>query len=189
MSEQQIATVVREHPAPKGYASWPDYWKAGGMPWRTESEIDEERQRYLADRRDVQPDFEKGVYPFKDVKLDRADVEWLLATHESRGTVGPVWWVEEKDKSAGERRVGLDLRGADLQQAALGALPLACVRGGPVLSELTLDFTALPDVELPPIYNWTAGTLSAAAHLEGADLHEAHLEQLARGNGRHELCR
>jgi hypothetical protein len=39
-----------------------------------------------------------------------------------------------------------------------------------------LDFAALPSVELPPIYIWTAVTLSAAAHLEGADLHEAHLE-------------
>jgi uncharacterized protein YjbI with pentapeptide repeats len=173
---QPTKTAVQDRLSPEGHKSWPDYWNAHGMSWRTEPEIDAERQQYLAERRAIQPDFVKGVYPFKDVKLDRADVEWLLATHESRGTVGPVWWAEEKGKPADERRVGLDLRGADLQQTALGALPLACVRGGPVLSELNLDFSALPDVELPPIYIWTAGTLGAAAHLEQADLHEAHLE-------------
>jgi hypothetical protein len=176
MSEQQPATAVHERPEPEGDSSWPEYWKTQEMPWRTEPEIDEERQRFLTERRAMQPDFETGIYPFGGVKLDREDVEWLLATHESRGKVGPVWWAEEKDKPADERRVGLDLRGADLQHAVLGALPLACMRGGPVISELTLNFAALPSVELPPMYLWTAVTLRAAAHLEEADLNEAHLE-------------
>jgi hypothetical protein len=45
------------------------------MAWRTEPEIDEERRRYLVERRAIRPDIEKGIYPFKDEKLDRADVE------------------------------------------------------------------------------------------------------------------
>jgi hypothetical protein len=112
---QTIATAVQEQPAPDGYTSWPDYWKAQGMPWRTEPEIDEERQRYLAERRAIQPDIRQGVYPFKDVKLDRAEVEWLLATHESGGMRGPVDWSDKKQR----HRAGLDLRGADLRGATL----------------------------------------------------------------------
>jgi uncharacterized protein YjbI with pentapeptide repeats len=178
MSEQQsqTATAVQERPTTEGYTKWPEYWQSHGMPWRTEPEIDEERQRYLSERRAITPDMEQGSYPFKDIKLDRADVEWLLATHESRGTVGPVWWAEEKDKPEDEWRVGLDLRGADLQQAVLGALPLARIRGGPVTLELTVNFATQPDLELPQFYVQTPGVLSAAAHLEEADLHEAHLE-------------
>jgi hypothetical protein len=119
MSEQQsqtatTTTAVQERPAPEGYKSWPDYWKAQGMPWRTEPEIDEEQQRYLVERRAIQPDIEKGIFPFKDIKLDRADVEWLLATHESRDKVGPVWWEQEKGTPRDKRRTGLDLRGANL---------------------------------------------------------------------------
>jgi len=54
---------------------WKAFWTALGMPWRTEPEIAEERQRYLTKRREIVPDIEKGSYPFKDVKLNRADVE------------------------------------------------------------------------------------------------------------------
>lgn len=58
MSEPQsqtTATATQGHPAPDGYTSWMDYWAAQGMPWRTEPETDEERQRYLAERRAIQP--------------------------------------------------------------------------------------------------------------------------------------
>ncbi len=164
---QQAATTVQERSAPQGYLSWLEYWKSQGMPWRTEPEIGEERQRHLSERRAIQPDIERSVYPFKDIKLDRADVEWLLATHESRGRVGPVWWEEEKDKPEDERRVGLDLR---------GALPLARIRGGLALSELTINFSARPELELPPLYLGTEGALGAGVHLEEAYLNEAHLE-------------
>src|SRR5437588_8116588 len=86
--------------------AWVGYWKAQDQSWRTEPEIDEERQRYLAERQSITPNIEKGIYPFKDIKLSRADVEWLLATHENGH--GPVDWSDEKDLH--ERR-GLDLRG------------------------------------------------------------------------------
>ena len=65
--------------------AWIAYWKAQGQPWRTEPEINLERQYYLAERRSITPDIEQGIYPFKNIdsKLSRADVEWLLATHEN----------------------------------------------------------------------------------------------------------
>jgi hypothetical protein len=58
--------------------------------WRTEPEIDEERQRYLAARRSLPLHIEKGIYPFLGVMLDQADVEWLLVTHESGGMYAPL---------------------------------------------------------------------------------------------------
>ena len=30
--------------------SWPDYWAAQGMPWRTDPEVDEERRRFFGGR-------------------------------------------------------------------------------------------------------------------------------------------
>ena len=67
---------------------WTAYWTAQGMAWRSEPEIDEERKGILARRLTIQPDIQKGIYPFKGEKLDRKDVEWLLATHNSGGKVG-----------------------------------------------------------------------------------------------------
>lgn len=96
--------------------AWKAYWHAQGQSWRTEPEIDEERQKYLAERRASIADIEKGIYPFKDVepKLTRADIEWLLATHENGR--GPVDWSDEGQRE----REGLDLRGADLRKMNLG---------------------------------------------------------------------
>jgi hypothetical protein len=49
------------------------------MPWRTEPEIDTEREKYLAERRRIHPDKIRGIYPFRDesgsIRLARADVE------------------------------------------------------------------------------------------------------------------
>ena len=135
---------------------WKAYWRAQGLSWRTEPEIDAERQKFLTERRAIIPDTEKGIYPFKDIKLNRADIEWLLATHEDGR--GPVEW---KDESQRERE-GLDLRGADLRSADLNHLPLARIRAG------------LATVE------WWHATeqqkIEAGAHLEGAILDWSHLE-------------
>ena len=60
-----------------------------------------------------------GIYPFRDIKLSRVDIEWLLETHENGR--GPVDWSDEHQRE----REGLDLRGADL-----GDLPLAGICGG-----------------------------------------------------------
>ena len=71
------------------------------------------------------------MYPFMEVKLDRADVEWLLAMHESGGVQGPIDWDIEEQRS----REGLDLRGAifvgvEGSYADLHALPLSKVIAG-----------------------------------------------------------
>src|SRR5437763_4829986 len=92
--------------------------------WRTEPEIDTERQKFLSERLAINPDIQRGIYPFKDVKLNRADIEWLLMTHE--GGHGPVDWNDIRQRN----RVGLDLRGADLRHVDLRNLPLTRMRSG-----------------------------------------------------------
>ncbi len=55
----QISTLQR--PTTNDPKAWKTYWKAQGWPWRTEPEIDAERQKYLAERRAIVPDIEKGI--------------------------------------------------------------------------------------------------------------------------------
>jgi uncharacterized protein YjbI with pentapeptide repeats len=160
------------------------------------------------------PDIEKGIYPFKGMKLSRADVEWLLATHENG--LGPVDWSNEDQRS----REGIDLRGADLRQVDLSGLPLACMIGGLNMMQnqainsnhrkkaaVTLDGANLRQTHLEGAILYNASIKSAAlqgtflqsakarwarlegsrmrgAHLEGADLRSAHLE----GNTLAEAC-
>lgn len=137
--------------------AWKAYWKAHGQPWRIEAEINADRQAYLAKRLDIEPNIEEGIYPFKDVRLNRADVEWLLATHENGQ--GPVDWG---NRGLLERE-GLDLRGADLQGANLRRLPLTAMIGG-------LDWDA-----------WVSATIeqreAATTNLKGAKLSFARLER------------
>ncbi len=108
-----------QHPTNDDIEAWKAYWKAQGQSWRTEPEIDLARQKYLAERRSIKPDWKQGIFPFKDIKLNRSDVEWLLATHEDGH--GPVDWNDDSQRE----REGLDLRGANLDQANLSDLPLA----------------------------------------------------------------
>src|SRR5437660_140687 len=111
MSEQdgrQASTLQR--PTTDDPNAWKAYWKTQGQPWRTEPEIDGDRQKYLTERRAIVPDIEQGIYPFRDIKLSRTDVEWLLATHENGR--GPVDWNDRHQRD----REGLDMRGADLRQ-------------------------------------------------------------------------
>lgn len=150
-------------------ASTPAEWAALGQPWRTEPEIDDERQQFLAHRRATPANIEQGIYPFKDVQLTRADVEWLLATHEDRR--GPIDWGDEGQR----KRIGLDLRGADLRGIDLSGLPLACMRGG--LEGVSVRMRGIPSSEQLQVASATAEQRDAAAiHLEGAILWEAHLE-------------
>jgi uncharacterized protein YjbI with pentapeptide repeats len=110
-----------QRPTTNDREAWKAYWKAQSQPWRTEPEIDLKRQEDLAKRSLIMPNIEQGIYPFKDIepKLTRADVEWLLATHENGR--GPVDWSDESQRE----RQGLDVRGADLQEVDLHNLPLA----------------------------------------------------------------
>lgn len=124
--------------------------------WRTEVEIDDARQHFLRERLSMTPDIFQGIYPFKDVRLTRADVEWLLITHEQGR--GPVDWSDVAQRE----RQGIDLRGADLRHVNLRGLPLANIRGG--LSKSEWIATSLEQRE------------QAGVHLEHADMSEAHLE-------------
>jgi hypothetical protein len=173
MSDEQ-----HERPATDDRNAWKAYWTAVGIPWRIEPEIDESRRTFLAERRAVKPDIERGISPFKDIKLTRADVEWLLATHESGGMKGPVDWSDEKQRA----RQGLDLRGADLQGIDLRSAPLARLRAG-----LTKDeWIEAPTKERDEAAVTLTGATLVATHLEGAflsnaqlrlaDLRDAHLE-------------
>src|SRR5436305_409744 len=111
-------------PAPEDAEAWKAYWQAQGQPWRTMPEIDAKRQEELAQCRKIAPDIEKGIYPFKGMKLSRADVEWLLATHKNGYRL-----VDENDwRQPGPD--GLDLRGADLRHVDLSLLPLTRLRAG-----------------------------------------------------------
>jgi uncharacterized protein YjbI with pentapeptide repeats len=135
-------------------------------PWCIEPEIDTERQRFLAGCLTTIPDFKQGIYPFKDVKLTRADIEWLLITHE--GGRGPVDWNDVQQRS----RIGLDLRGADLRRVDLRNLPLTRMRSGLTRDEWNL--TTLEQRYMAGVH--LQGANLSQAHLEGAVLQGAHLE-------------
>jgi hypothetical protein len=126
MSEEAQRPTITDRDA------WTAYWTGQGQPWRTEPEIDATRQQYLTERRATPPDIKQGIYPFKDVQLNRADVEWLSETHESGGVRGPVDWMED----AHWERDGLDVRGADLRRTDLSSLPLARLRASLGASEV-----------------------------------------------------
>jgi uncharacterized protein YjbI with pentapeptide repeats len=155
---QQNDTYVpaEQRPTNDDIDAWKKYWRAQEQLWRTEPEIDADRQAFLAERRKIEPDIEKGIYPFKDIKLSRADVEWLLATHDNRS--GPVDWNHVNQRG----REGLDLRGANLSQTNLSRLPMARLRGGLLLSEW--EIATSEQIE------------TAAIHLEESDLKEIHIE-------------
>ncbi len=171
-------------PAPDDREGWRIYWEEHQQPWRTEPEIDEQRQSFLAERLStITPNIERGVYPFKGIRLKRADLEWLLATHE--GGRGPIDWHDPNQ----QERQGVDLRGAYLQGEDLRELPLAHLRGGLLNwskgSSKDEWLAATPDqressaVHLEGVnlaYTHLEGAILCSAHLEGARLHSSHLE-------------
>lgn len=140
-----VATATTTH------GRWRTHWRQQGQFWRSEPEIDAARQAELNACRTRAANVAHGTFPFGGLHLTRADIEWLLATHENGR--GPVDWSDETQRS----RTGLDLRGADLRGANLRRLPLAKLLGG-----ITGATTKQRD--------------AAIIHLEGADLRDAHLE-------------
>src|SRR5258708_2497081 len=138
-------------------AAWSAYWRAKNQPWRTEPEIDTKRQEELAQRRAILPDVKQGTYPFRNMKLSRADVEWLLATHKNGR--GPIDWSGRGLRDC----QGLDMRGADLSHVNLSRLPLTGTYGA-------LDWE-----------EWLSATAeqreAAVIHLEEANLGFSHLER------------
>jgi uncharacterized protein YjbI with pentapeptide repeats len=107
--------------SPDDREGWNAYWTALGMLWRTEPEIDEERQRYLVERQGIPSDYQSETFPYSNVNLTRVDVEWLLSCHESLGMTGPVDWSDPHQ----HEREGVDLKGANLRGVDLSRLPLA----------------------------------------------------------------
>jgi uncharacterized protein YjbI with pentapeptide repeats len=173
-SSQAPQTPPTQHhlSVPQTPEEWHAHWKAQGQPWRTEPEINAQRQEELAKRRAVGPDEENRIYPFGGMKLTRADVEWLLAAHENG--CGPVDWSDESQRE----REGLDLRGANLRGSGvrpvnLVGLPLARLVGG-----LDIDAwiaMAAADEKMEHIIVSLTGADLRGAHLEGAELGGAHL--------------
>jgi uncharacterized protein YjbI with pentapeptide repeats len=173
---EQIAPIIPQGAQPalstaaKATEEWRQHWQAFGQPWRTEPEIDETRQRELAERLATPPDWRRGIFPFRDMKLTRADVEWLLATAPTATAEGDAARKADgedgEDEQDAEGEAGhasrLDLRGADLRRADLRSLPLRRLDGG-----LTWE-------------QWQHATDEqremAAVRLDRADLSGAHLE-------------
>jgi len=175
---------------------WRGYWVDKGQPWRTEPAISPCRQYGLSQRRLIPPDKANGVYPFGGMQLNRADVEWLLATHENGRN--PIDWNDEQQRT----RVGLDLRGAVVSEADLSHLPLARLQGGLNFFEwggtteeeriavaLTMKKTTLREAQLQGailigaqlqeavlIGAQLQGAYLIKAQLQGADLKEAQLQ-------------
>src|SRR5215472_11192057 len=90
------STFAEQYKSTQGGWTWKEFWATQGLEWRTEPEIDAERQGELAARRSITPDIAQGIYSFKDMKLSRADIEWLLATHENGG--GPVDYHDQSQR-------------------------------------------------------------------------------------------
>lgn len=164
------------------HQTWQDFWTKQGQVWRTEPEIDTERQTELTARRNITPDVTQGVYPFAGMKLSRADIEWLLATHENGR--GPVDYHDQSQHD----RVGLDLRGADLSHVDLQNLPLARTIGDAswrIWTNLTEKQHRMAAIHLQHADLKGArleGSGLEYANLEKADLRGCHLEEVDLGS-------
>jgi hypothetical protein len=153
MSEQDNGKEsILQRPTTNNREDWRAYWKQQGS-WRCDPEIDEERQKYLNERRKIKPDSEHDIYPFKDIKLTRADVEWLLVTHSS--SRGPV---DRSDKNQRKHK-GLDLRQAILNGENLSYLQL-----------FDCDFSQAQLQGASFVETWLPGANFSKAQLQSANL-------------------
>jgi hypothetical protein len=170
VSKQDIERLVAgQRPTTTDTVIWNMYWERQGQPWRTQPEIDAERQQYLAKRRHRVLKEGKLIDLLRDIPLSRADIEWLLATHEHGR--GPVDW----DDPAQRTRKGLHLCKADLRSVDLSKLPLASADlGNARLEGAMLSSAHLENANLA--YTHLEGANLSGAHLENALLFDAHLE-------------
>src|SRR5215469_11795519 len=99
------------HLAPDGERQQ-ERWRSLGQPWRTEPEIDGERQRFLSERRASGAVSWWRSYAFAGIRLTRTDVEWLSAA------------LPEAEDAGQSDSQGLDVRGVDLRGVDLRCLPL-----------------------------------------------------------------
>lgn len=165
--QNRVEANAPQRPTSDDKEVWKAYWKHYGQGWRTEPEIDTKRQEALKKYLAITPNKEEDIYPFKGVQLSRADIEWLLATHEDG--CGPVNWDDESQ----HERKGLDLRGADLRYVNLKLLPLARMCAG--LHRDQWLHSSAEQCEAAAVHLERADL--RYAHLEGADLHYVHLER------------
>jgi uncharacterized protein YjbI with pentapeptide repeats len=149
--------------------AWEAYWEKQGQAWRTEPEIDTERQQYLEKHLSTIPDEREGneeILYCKDMQLNRADIEWLLATHKKMDKVV----IFTRGNELRQRHESLTLSGADLRNENLSGLPLERVN----LLGARLEGARLRGTHLEE-------SVLIRAHLEGADLTGIHLEEAHLG--------
>jgi len=163
--------TANKHPANDDKEAWKGYWNAQGQSWRTEPEISPERQHELEKQLASIPDVrEEEILYFKDIQLNRADIEWLLATQKTDRTV-----VFTRDNEQRQRHESLTLSGADLRNINLSDLPMRRVNLlGAHLEGANLQGSDLQGSVLTGIH--LEGARLMKAHLEDADLVYAHLE-------------
>ena len=144
--------------------------------WRIEPEISEKRKKELTDLRNKKADIQDGIFPFSGQVLNRADVEWLLATHEDGR--GPIDWSDLSQRD----RAGLDLRGANLKGVDLSYLPLSGLIGGLRWREwhnATVEQREKAALHLEDAYlqeTHFEGAILRSAHFLGANLRYAHFQ-------------
>ncbi len=188
MSEQDgTQAIIPQRPITDDTEEWKAYWEAQGQSWRIEPEINVERQEYLTQQQNIKPNIEHDIYPFKDVELKRADVEWLLSKKEDESNLAAL-----KGETQFKRK-RLDLRAANLSGENLSGLPLGSIFGGLSgkarlsatreqrqmagvhMERCNLQRTHLAKAKLCNAYLHEAHLEST--HLEGADLSDAYLEK------------
>src|SRR6266480_4929340 len=143
---------------------------------------DDYYQKYLAKFRNIVPAIRRNTYPFKGIRLSRANVEALLQVHHD-------WQasVSQNNHCQWEPKV-LDLRGANLQKVDLRRFSLkwidfrgANLRGahleGADLSGVKLRFTHLEGANL------SKANLAGDASLPPADLRGAFLDNTTNLSG------
>jgi len=146
-------------------SEWRKHWQKVGQVWRTQPEISEQRQKSLAQMQSWITPAQRAPFPFKDETLSLADVEWLLAVHESHRIYGPI----DISNELHIERAGLNLAGANLAHCDLSGLPLARLNGS-ASSQRSLDHSVFTSVNLEKAN-------LAEAHLEEANLVKANLKQ------------
>jgi uncharacterized protein YjbI with pentapeptide repeats len=157
--QNNLQPLAWQRPRNDDKAVWRAHWTSQEQPWRTEPEIDTARQKYLEKCLYSITKEKQNSYPFQNIALNRADIEWLLATRLQ---------LRKHDD--------LDLRGAHLRNIDLYRLPLARTNLGEALLEGSLIIeTHLEGVNLNGAH--LEGAYFYGTDLDEANLLEAHLER------------
>jgi hypothetical protein len=110
MTNSSPKSGAPSHPSTDDPDAWLDHWSRLGQLWRREPEIGADRQRFLAQCCESSAGSVEHP-PFKGIKLDRADVEWLLATYSAR--------IEDAGNGQRFNLHGADLHGVNLESRGL----------------------------------------------------------------------